>query len=314
MPGGVELHVLEFALHPYVAETEFEHALDLPGYFGNRCDPAFIIHSKKYSAYCANFKYRKKFCILAQSKNRTKENQIVKVDVLAIGAHPDDIELSCAATVAKCVKRGYSVGILDLSEGELGTRGTREIRKKEAETSAGILGVSFRTSLGLPDGNIEVSRENITKVIKVIRTHSPSILLFPHWLERHPDHEHAHRLCREAWFYAGLEKYKTTVGGKQQEPHRPKKFFHFMQKFEFTPSIIVDVSDVYDVKKQALAAFSSQFHNPHSSERETLLSQKIFLDQVYARDMHFGSLINAAYGEPFYTIELVGVETLFDIR
>ncbi|HLP16784.1 MAG TPA: bacillithiol biosynthesis deacetylase BshB1 [Bacteroidota bacterium] len=238
----------------------------------------------------------------------------MKVDVLAIGAHPDDIELSCAATVAKLVRRGYTVGILDLTEGELGTRGTREIRKKEAATAAGILGVSSRTSLGLPDGNIEINQSNITKVIKVIRSHAPSILLFPHWLERHPDHEHANRLCREAWFYAGLAKIRTTVNGRRQEPHRPKKFLHFMQKFEFTPSLIVDVSDVYDVKKRALAAFASQFHNPDSSEPETLLSQKIFLDQVYARDMHYGGLINAAYGEPFFMVEPVGVETFFDIK
>ncbi|MGE5315266.1 MAG: bacillithiol biosynthesis deacetylase BshB1 [Acidobacteriota bacterium] len=238
----------------------------------------------------------------------------MNVDVLAIGAHPDDVELACAATVAKLVKRGYKVGILDLTEGELGTRGTREIRKREADAAAKILGVEFRQSLGLSDGNIEVTMENITKVMKVIRTHTPSILLFPHWLERHPDHEHAHRLCREAWFYAGLEKIKTTVNGKHQEPHRPKKFFHFMQKFEFTPSVIVDVSDVYDIKKQALASFASQFHNPESTERETLLSQKIFLEQVYARDMHFGGMINASFGEPFYLVEPVGIDTFFDIK
>jgi N-acetylglucosamine malate deacetylase 1 len=251
---------------------------------------------------------------LTYSKNRKKKENPVNVDVLAIGAHPDDIELACAATVAKLVKRGYSVGILDLTEGELGTRGSREIRKKEAETSAKILGVSCRTNLGLPDGNIEVNRENITRVIEAIRTHAPSILLFPHWLERHPDHEHAHKLCREAWFYAGLAKITTTVNGKSQDPHRPRKFFHFMQKYEFVPSLIVDVSDVYDIKKEALAAFTSQFHNPNSTEPETLLSQKIFLDHIYARDLHFGSQINAAYGEPFFMVEPVGVDTFFDIK
>jgi bacillithiol biosynthesis deacetylase BshB1 len=238
----------------------------------------------------------------------------VKIDVLAIGAHPDDIELSCAATVAKLVQQGYSVGIVDLTEGELGTRGTREIRRQEADASAEILGVKFRTNLRLPDGNIEVSQTNIKKVIREIRAHAPSVLLFPHWLERHPDHEHASRLCREAWFYAGLEKIRTNRQGMRQEPHRPRKFFHFMQKFEFTPSLIVDVSDVYNVKKEALAVFASQFHNPKSSERETLLSSATFLDHVYARDLHYGSLINATYGEPFFAVEPIGVDTFFDIK
>jgi bacillithiol biosynthesis deacetylase BshB1 len=238
----------------------------------------------------------------------------VKIDVLAIGAHPDDIELSCAATVAKLVRQGYTVGILDLTEGELGTRGTREIRRKEAAAAAKILGVKFRNNLRFPDGNIEVSKANMMKVITAIRTHTPSLLIFPHWLERHPDHEHASRLCREAWFYAGLEKIKTTVNGKAQEPHRPRKFYHFMQKFEFTPSLIVDVSDVYDVKKKALAAFASQFHDPESSERETLLSSSIFLQHVYARDLHFGSLINATYGEAFFAVEPIGVNTFFDVK
>jgi N-acetylglucosamine malate deacetylase 1 len=236
------------------------------------------------------------------------------IDVLAIGAHPDDIELSSAATVAKLVRQGYRVGILDLTEGELGTRGTREIRRKEADAAAEILGVQFRKNLRLPDGNIEVNRANTFAVMKAIRAHTPSVLLFPHWLERHPDHEHTNRLCREAWFYSGLEKMKTTMNGKKQEPHRPKKCYHFMQKFEFTPSLIVDVSDVYDVKKAALAAFASQFHNPRSSERETLLSSSTFLDHVYARDLHFGSLINSTYGEAFFAVEPIGVDTFFDIK
>ena len=122
----------------------------------------------------------------------------MELDVLAIGAHPDDIELSCAATVAKLVRDGKKVGILDLTEGELGTRGSRSIRKKEAEEAAECLGIHFRSSLGIPDGDIELTRKNILKVVEVIRTFRPTVIIFPHWLERHPDHEHANRLCREA--------------------------------------------------------------------------------------------------------------------
>jgi bacillithiol biosynthesis deacetylase BshB1 len=236
-----------------------------------------------------------------------------KLDVLAIAAHPDDIELFCAATVAKLVRGGKKVGILDLTDGELGTRGSRLIRLKEASAASKILGITERVRLGLPDGNIEVSQTNIKKVIQIIRLFQPTILLFPHWLERHPDHEHAHRLCREAWFYSGLEKIQTKYKGKNQEPFRPKKYFHFMQKYEFQPSFIIDVSDCYDFKKQSLLAFHSQFYDPKNKERETILSSKIFLESIYARDKHYGSMINVEYGEPFYSIEPLGFDSLFDV-
>lgn len=236
-----------------------------------------------------------------------------KLDVLAIGAHPDDIELSCAATLAKLIKEGKKIGILDLTDGELGTRGTRAIRLSEASKASKIIGVDERIRLGLSDGNIEVNQTNIKKVIQIIRACQPSILLFPHWLERHPDHEHAHKLCREAWFYSGLEKIKTKYKGKNQEPFRPKKYFHFMQKYEFQPSFIIDVSNTYEVKKQSLLAFRSQFYDPKSTERETILSSKIFLESIYARDRHFGSLINVEYGEPFYSIEPLGFDSLFEV-
>ncbi len=237
----------------------------------------------------------------------------MKLDVLAIGAHPDDIELSCAATVAKLVKSGKKVAIVDLTQGELGTRGSKTIRKQEAESAAKILGVEFRDNLRIPDGNIEINKKNIAGVMEVLRTFHPTVMLFPHWLERHPDHEHAHRLCREAWFLAGLEKISTRVNGKKQEPFRPKKYFHYMQKYEFTPSFIVDVSDVYDMKTKALSTFESQFYNPHSKERETLLSSKLFIESIKARDIHHGSLINTAFGEPFYSIEPLGIGSFFDL-
>lgn len=235
------------------------------------------------------------------------------LDLLAIGAHPDDIELSCSATVASLTQSGKKVGILDLTDGELGTRGSRALRKKEAEASSKILGLAARERLGLPDGNIEVNRKNIDKVIRVIRMYRPKALLFPHWLERHPDHEHAHRLCREAWFYSGLEKIPTSLNGKKQEPWRPKKYFHFMQKYEFTPTFIIDVSSVYEKKKQSILAFGSQFYDPKSKERETMLSSHFFLDSIYARDKHYGSLINVEYGEPFYSVEPLGFSSLTDL-
>jgi N-acetylglucosamine malate deacetylase 1 len=237
----------------------------------------------------------------------------MKIDVLAIGAHPDDIELSCSATIAKLVTEGKKVGIVDLTEGELGTRGTRAIRKKEAQEALKVLGVSFRHNFTLGDGNIDVTKANILRLVEVIRTTRPDILLFPHWLERHPDHEHTHQICREAWFYSGLEKIHTTVNGIRQEPHRPKRYFHFMQKYEFVPSFIVDVTSSYHLKTESLHCFKSQFYNPKSNERETLLSSKIFLDSIRSRDVHYGSLIDVQFGEPFYSITPVGVNSLFSV-
>lgn len=237
----------------------------------------------------------------------------MKLDLLAIAAHPDDVELSCSATIAKLISQGKKVGIVDLTQGELGTRGSKEIRAKEADASAKILGVSARTNLKMPDGDIEVNQKNIHKLIQIIRHYTPTMLLFPHWSERHPDHEHAHQLCKEAWFYSGLEKISTRWLGLSQKPHRPAKYFHYMQKYEFQPSFIVDVSDSYEKKRLALAAFGSQFYNPKSKERETLLSSKLFLESIYARDRHYGSLINVEYGEPFYSMEPLGVDSPFSL-
>lgn len=238
----------------------------------------------------------------------------MKVDVLAFGAHPDDVEITCAGTVAKLVRGGKQVAIIDLTQGELGTRGSKSIREKEAEEAGRILGIAFRENLKIPDGNIEVNKKNMTRIIETLRAYRPDVILFPHSLERHPDHEHTFRLCKEAWFYAGLEKISTRVNGRNQEPFRPKKYFHFMQKYEFAPSFIVDVSDVYELKTQSLHAYESQFHNPRSKERETLLSSKIFLEYIKARDLHYGSLINVEFGEPFFSIEPIGVDSLFELK
>lgn len=237
----------------------------------------------------------------------------MNLDILAIGAHPDDVELSCGGTVAKCVQQGYKVGILDLTEGETGTRGTARIRAKEAEDAAKILGVSLRENLGLPDGSFEVNEKNRLKVIQIYRKYRPKILLLPHWHERHPDHVHAHYLCREAWFYSGLAKIETKLNGKKQEPWRPHQYFHFMQKYEFEPSFIIDISDVYETRVAAIKAHKSQFYNPDSKEPETFLSQKSFLDFMETRMKYYGSKIGVQYGEPFYSVEAIGVKSLFDM-
>ena len=223
----------------------------------------------------------------------------MNLDVLAIGAHPDDVELSCGGTILKLTKKGYKVGILDLTEGELGTRGTKEIRGKEAAAAARILGVSLRENLQIPDGNIRSTPENRLKLVEVIRRLRPDILLFPYEIDRHPDHERAHILCHESWFAAGLEKIRTSPEGNDQAPHRPRAYYHYMQWHEFTPTFIVDVSDEYEGRVAAMKAYRSQFFDPDSDERETVLSTPEFMEMVETRLKYYGDRIDTRYGEPF---------------
>jgi bacillithiol biosynthesis deacetylase BshB1 len=233
-------------------------------------------------------------------------------DVLAIGAHPDDLELSCGGTIAKLVKQGYKVALADLTQGELGTRGTREIRAQEAQKAARILGVVTRRNLLIPDGNVEVNKQNIEKVVVLIRELKPTILLIPHSVERHPDHVHTHHLCKEAWYYAGLKKLKTVYRGSEQAPHRPHHFFEFMQWHEFEPSFIVDISDSYNTKMKAIHAHASQFFNPRSKDPETKLSSPEFLETIETRSKFYGQKIGVKYGEPFLTHYSLGIKDLFD--
>ncbi len=237
----------------------------------------------------------------------------MKLDVLAIAAHPDDAELACGGTIIRLVKLGKQVGILDLTRGELGTRGTEQIREIEAREATKTLGVHARENLGLPDGNIEVNQANRLKVIEVIRRYRPEIMFFPHWLERHPDHEHAHQLSREAWFYAGLEKIVTIHDGQPQEPFRPRSYYHFMQTYEFVPSFVVDITDEYEQRMESVRAFKSQFHDPESSERETFLSSPDFMQFLQSRFEYYGDRIGRKYGEPFFSVNLVGITDPFHL-
>ena len=238
----------------------------------------------------------------------------MKLDVLALGTHPDDIELSCGGTVIKLVKQGYAVGIADLTAGEMGTRGSREIRAQEAAAAAKALGVALRENLGITDGNVAPTMENRLAIVRCIRKHRPDVLLIPHAVDRHPDHERAHTLCREAWFSAGLEKLKTTDEGKEQEPFRPRAYYHYMQWFEFVPSFIVDVSEEFDQRMQAMRAYKSQFFDPASSERETVLSTQSFVEMIRTRLEYYGDRIGVKYGEPFFSGGMLRVDDLVQLK
>ena len=238
----------------------------------------------------------------------------MKLDVLAIGAHPDDVELTCGGTIIKLVKQGRSVGILDLTQGELGTRGDSRTRGRESANAASVMGVALRENLKLPDGNIEPTMEHRLKLVHVIRRLKPDVLLFPYHVDRHPDHERSHVLCREAWFSAGLQKVKTSVRGKSQDPFRPRAYYHYMQWFEFVPSFIVDVTEEFDQRMETMRAYRSQFHDPASREPGTILSTPEFLEMVRTRLEYYGDRIGRKYGEPFYSPALPEVKDLFTLN
>jgi len=237
----------------------------------------------------------------------------MSLDVLAIGAHPDDIELACGGTVAKFVAEGHSVALADATEGELGTRGTAAKRTAEAQKAAAILGAKVRKNLGLPDGSVEVTQESLLKVITLIRELRPRILLIPHSVDRHPDHVHTHQLCREAWFYSGLHKITTRLDGTEQKAHRPENFFEFMQWFEFDHTFVVDISSTFEKKMESVKAHESQFHSPGSTEPQTRLSEPDFFQRIEARARYYGQTIGVTYGEPFFSFAPVGIRSMFDL-
>jgi bacillithiol biosynthesis deacetylase BshB1 len=239
----------------------------------------------------------------------------MKLDILAFGAHPDDIELSCAGTLIKAVKAGKKVGIIDMTEGQLGTRGTPELRKQEAANSAKIMGVSVRDNLGMMDGYFKNDDENRIKIIQKIRQYRPDIIVANVPQDRHPDHGRASQMVSEAWFYAGLVKIETEWDGKKQEAFRPNRVFYYMQHFSYDFSFVVDTSNEMDQKIEAIKAFKSQFHDPNSKEPETVLTAPHFIEHIKNRDSELGYAIGAKYGEGFLSQrKIFGVNNLFDIK
>ena len=238
-----------------------------------------------------------------------------KLDILVVAAHPDDAELGCGGTIAKQISLGYKVGVLDLTRGELGTRGTPEIRDKEASASAKIMKLTVRENLGLPDGYLKNDRDHQQPIIQVIRKYQPDIILANAIADRHPDHGKAANLVYDASFLSGLSKIETKNGGKQQAAWRPKSFYHYIQSQWLRPNFIVDVSDFWEIKMQAINAYKSQVYSPEKSdEPETYISSKSFMEMVEARAKDFGDAIGARYGEGFTSRRFLGINNLFDIR
>lgn len=238
----------------------------------------------------------------------------MKVDILVLAAHPDDAELGCGGTIASHVARGYKVGMADFTRGELGTRGTPEIRDREAAASAKILGVSERINLGLQDGFFQNTPEEKLKVVRAIRMFRPDVVLACAVHDRHPDHPKAAALAYDACFIAGLAKVETTdEDGRQQEPWRPRVLYHYIQSEFVTPDLIVDVTEYWDVKMKSILAFGSQFYNANSTEPETYISSKIFLEKLESRAIDFGHTIGVKYGEGFTVRRFPGVADLMQL-
>jgi len=227
----------------------------------------------------------------------------MELDALAFGAHADDVELACGGTLVALGACGHKTGVVVLTRGEMGTRGSTQIRAREFADSARIMGLAAHRMLDIPDGRIEVTWTNKLKVIKVLRAHRPKIVLAPYWVDRHPDHEQTSHLVHQSSYLAGLIKVETG-----QPPFRPHKVIYYPSRFEFTPSFIVDISASHDQKMKAVRAYKSQFHAQGRAEPEsdgTLIGRPDFLEGIVARDRHHGGKIGVKYGEPFLVREAI---------
>ncbi len=238
----------------------------------------------------------------------------MKLDILAIGVHPDDVELSASGTILKHIALGKKVGILDLTRGELGTRGNAELRTKEAMAAAQILGISVREQLQMADGFFENNETHLKQIIHIIRKYQPDIVLCNAINDRHPDHGRAAKLSADACFYSGLIKIETHDNGLMQQAWRPKAVYHYIQDYYIEPDFVVDISAHINKKLESIMAYSSQFYNPNSTEPETPISGKHFIENVKAKATILGRIIGTDYAEGFTTTRYMGVENLFDLK
>ncbi|TPE46042.1 bacillithiol biosynthesis deacetylase BshB1 [Pontibacter mangrovi] len=238
----------------------------------------------------------------------------MKLDILAFASHPDDIELGCAGTLIAHVAAGKKVGIIDLTQGELGTRGTPETRLQEGKDAGKVMGVEVRENLGFADGFFQNDREHQLKIVEVLRRYKPEIVIANAVHDRHPDHGRGGELVSEACFKAGLKMIKTQdQDWREQEAWRPKAVYHYIQDRLITPDFIVDVTPHWEKKMEAVRAFKSQFYNPDDSSPNTYISSPEFLDFIEARAKELGHAIGVKYGEGFTKERHIGIQNLFDL-
>lgn len=238
----------------------------------------------------------------------------MKLDLLVFAAHPDDAELSCAGTILKSIKQGKKVGVIDLTQGEMGTRGTAKIRAKESANATKILGVQVRENLKMADGFLVNDLHHQLLIIEKIRQYQPEIILANAIQDRHPDHGKAASLVRDAAFLSGLAKIETKLDGQIQTAWRPRAVYHYLQDRYIQPAFVVDISDEMEQKLEAIRAFKSQFFDPSSDEPATYISSPEYLETVIARNREMGKPIGATFGEAFTSDKLVGVEDIFVLK
>ena len=231
----------------------------------------------------------------------------MKTDILAFGAHPDDVELAAGGTLLKAARAGSATGVITLTRGETGTRGSLEERAAEFDAASRLMGLAHHEMLSLPDGRLAADEESKLAVVREIREHRPTILLLPYWEDRHPDHGAASRIVQEAAFLAGLRKLETG-----QEPHRPAELVYYMSSWEFEPSFVVDISAQIEEKKRAIQAYGTQVYNPSlaTGEEQTFISSEHFWQLLLSRMAHYGRLIGASFAEPFRIRGLVEIADL----
>jgi bacillithiol biosynthesis deacetylase BshB1 len=234
---------------------------------------------------------------------------MLKLDILAFAAHPDDVELACSGTVIKHIQQGKKVGVIDLTRGELGTRGNVHTRMKEAEVSSQIMKIAVRENLDLPDGFLAENEDSLKKIIVAIRKYQPEIVLCNAKYDRHPDHGLAGQIVSRACFLSGLIKIETG-----QPAWRPKMVYHYIQDRFIQPDLIIDITDQFEERMKTVLAFKSQFFNADSNEPLTPIATKEFLDNLKGRLFQFGRLINTTYGEGFTTERPVGTDDLFTLK
>ena len=237
----------------------------------------------------------------------------MKLDILAFGAHPDDVELGCSGTLAKEISLGKKVGIIDLTRGELGTRGSVAIRNSESANASEILGITVRENLDMRDGFFINDEAHQMKVIEMIRKYQPEIVICNAIQDRHIDHGKGSKLVSDACFLSGLRMIETIVDGKPQEAWRPKVVYHYIQWENINPDFVVDISGFLDVKMESILAYSSQFYNPNTKEPESPISSKNFLDSVKYRAQDLGRIIGTEHGEGFTVERYLAVNSLSDL-
>jgi len=238
----------------------------------------------------------------------------MKLDLLAFGAHPDDVELSASGTLIKHVALGKKVGIVDLTRGELGTRGTPEIRDAESDAASTVMGVHVRENLEMRDGFFRNDEAHQLQVIRMIRKYQPEIVLANAIMDRHPDHGRAAELVRDACFLSGLKKIETKEGDVGQEPWRPKSLYHYIQDMWIDPDVLIDISEYWEKRMEAILCFRSQFYDPGSKEPTTYISTPEFLATLKSRAETLGRMIGLTYAEGYTTVRKTGVDHFFMLK